>query len=126
MLDYHESIRAYAAAISSLSAEAFAACFAAGCELNEPVGGPAVHGQEGARAFYNGIAPLLSKIEFRPGTIRVGGSRAAFGWAIQAEGKNGKAVTAEGIDVLEFDADGKILRSWAYWDPGPFVCALMA
>jgi steroid Delta-isomerase len=126
MSSHHLSIAAYAAAIGSLSADAFAACFAEGCELNEPVGAPPVHGQEGAKAFYNGIAPLISKIEFRPGTIHVGGDRAAFGWTIEAEGKNGKTATAEGIDVMEFDAGGKILRSWAYWDPGPFVGALMA
>ncbi|MBY0503945.1 MAG: nuclear transport factor 2 family protein [Bryobacteraceae bacterium] len=121
---YHDSVLAYIASIGSLNADAFAACFAADCELNDPVGAPVIHGQAGAHAFYSGIAQLLSKIEMRPVQVNLGGNRAAFSWTMHAEGKAGQKAESAGIDVLEFDEAGKIVRSWGFWNPGPFVAAL--
>ncbi len=125
MTIFHQTIRDYAHAIGTLNADAFVACFSADCELNEPVGAPAHVGQEGARTFFNGMAPLISKIEFRAGPVYLCGQRAAFSWTIEAEGKSGQASNADGIDIFEFNEAGKIARSVAYWDPGPFVAALL-
>ena len=99
MTIYYQTIEAYAAAISALDPDAFAACFAADCELNDPAGSP---------------------------TVRVGGTRAAFKWTIEAEGKQSQLGTAEGIDVLEFNEAGQIVRTYAFWNPGPLVAALTA
>ena len=126
MTIYHQTIEAYAAAISAMDPDAFAACFAADCELNDPAGSPTVRGQEGAKAFLRGFLPILSKVQFQPGTVRTGGSRAAFTWTIQAEGKAGQLGTADGIDVVEFDEAGKIVRTHAFWNPGQLVAALTA
>ena len=126
MTIYHQTIEAYAAAISALDPDAFAACFAADCELNDPAGSPTVRGQDGAKAFLSGFLPILSKAQFRPGTVRVGGTRAAFAWTIEAEGKKGQMGTGEGIDVLEFNEVGKIVRTYAFWNPAPLVAALTA
>ena len=126
MTIYHQTIEAYAAAISAMDPDAFAACFAADCELNVPAGSPTVRGQEGAKAFLRGFLPILSKVQFQPGAVRTGGSRAAFTWTIQAEGKAGQLGTAEGIDVVEFDEAGKIVRTHAFWNPGQLVAALTA
>lgn len=126
MTIYHQTIEAYAAAISAMDPDAFAACFAADCELNDPAGSPTVRGQEGAKAFLRGFLPILSKVQFQPGTVRTGGSRAAFTWTIQAEGKTGQLGTADGIDVVEFDEAGKIVRTHAFWNPGQLVAALTA
>ena len=126
MTIYHQTIEAYAAAISALDPDAFAACFAADCELNDPAGSPTVHGQDGARAFLSGFLPLLGKAQFRPGAVHVGGTRAAFAWTMEAEGKKGQRGTGEGIDVLEFNEAGKITRTYAFWNPGPLVAALTA
>lgn len=126
MTIYHQTIEAYATAISTMDPDAFAACFAADCELNDPAGSPTVRGQEGAKAFLSGFLPILSKVQFQPGAVRTGGSRAAFTWTMQAEGKAGQLGTAEGIDVLEFDDTGKIVRTYAFWNPGQLVAALTA
>jgi len=125
-MTHHESIQTYTAAISALDVGAFADCFIQKCEINDPVGAPVIHGHDGAKAFFNGMAALLSKIEMKPVAIHVGGTRAAFSWTMVAEGKQGQKATSEGIDVLEFDETGKIIRSWGYWNPGPFVAALTA
>lgn len=126
MTIYHQTIEAYAAAISALDPDAFAACFAADCELNDPAGSPAVRGPDGAKAFLSGFLPILSKAQFRPGPIHVGGTRAAFTWVMDAEGKKGQTGSGEGIDVLEFNDAGKIVRTHAFWNPGPLVAALTA
>lgn len=126
MTPYHEAIQAYAAAISALDPEAFAACFAADCELNDPAGSPTIHGQDGAKAFLSGFLPILSKAQFLPLAIHVGGTRAAFSWVMNAEGKKGQTGSGEGIDVLEFNEAGKIVRTYAFWNPGPLVAVLTA
>ena len=123
---YHQTIHKYAAAISNMDPDAFAACFAADCELNDPVGTPPAHGQAAAKAFLGGFVPLLSKASFRVGSIHVCGATAAFSWLVEAEGTKGQFGTANGVDVLEFDAAGKIVKSMAYWNPGPLVAALTA
>jgi steroid delta-isomerase len=124
MTPYHKTVHAYCQAISTLNADAYVACFAADCELNDPVGAPPAHGQAAAREFFNSFLPLLTRIHFRAGHIYVGGQQAAFSWTIEAEGKKGQFATADGIDVFEFNRDGKIVRNHGYWDPGPFVAAL--
>lgn len=126
MTRQHQTIHAYTAAINALDAEAFANCFAEECELNDPVGAPPARGREGARAFFNAFAPLLSRMNIRAGRIFLNGDKAAFSWVMEAEGRGGQFATAEGIDVFEFDANGKIARSYGYWNPGPFVAALTA
>lgn len=126
MVTAHETIRSYAAAITALDTDAFVSCFSSNCEVADPVGAPPVSGHEGARAFFSGFLPVLSAIEFRAGNVFGGGNRAAFSWVAEATGKNGQIARAEGIDVFEFDESGKILRSYGFWDPGPFVAALTA
>ena len=109
-----------------LNMQRLAACFAADCELNDPVGAPPAHGQAGAKAFFSGFLPLLSQASFRPGPIHVCGTGAAFSWVIEAVGKKGQHGAVTGVDVLEFNAAGKIVKSMAYWNPGPLVAALTA
>ncbi len=89
-MTHHESIQTYTAAISALDVGAFADCFIQKCEINDPVGAPVIHGHDGAKAFFNGMAALLSKIEMKPVAIHVGGTRAAFSWTMVAEGKQAK------------------------------------
>ncbi len=123
---FHDTIGAYAAAIGALDPIAFAACFARECELHDPVGAPPHRGLDGARAMLAGFLPLLESIHFRSGEVFLNGRSAAFTWMIEATGKNGRAASAHGIDVVEFDESGKIVRTSGYWDPGPFVGALTA
>lgn len=126
MTVYEQTIQAYAAAISELNTEAFVACFAADCELNDPVGAPPAVGQEGARAFFTGFLPILASIKFVPGPIHEGGQRAAFTWTMEGEGKKGQRAAGDGIDVFEFNDEGKIVRSYGFWNAGAFVAALTA
>ena len=121
---FEQTVQDYAGAITALDADAFVSCFAADCELNDPVGAPTLHGQDAVRAFFNGFASLLSQMAVRHGKVYECGSRVAFSWTMEAVGKNGQATTTDGIDIFEFNEAGKIVRSFGYWNPGPFVADL--
>ena len=122
----HDAVHAYAAAINSMSAENFTACFAPGGELRDPVNAPVWIAPEGTTAFYNQFLPIIEKVHFRAGRIHVAGRQAAFTFVLEATGKNGAHATAEGVDIALFDEAGKIVRLDGYWEPGPFVAALTA
>lgn len=126
MTIFHDSIHAYMAAINAMDPAAFAACFTEDCELNDPVGAPPHVGHGGARGFLSGMMPLVESVYIRPGKIQLNGRVAAFTWAIEAKGRNGKWVAADGIDVIEFAESGKIRRTSAYWDIGSFIAVLTA
>jgi hypothetical protein len=46
---FEQTIRAYAASITSLDADGFVACLAPNCQLNDPVGAPVALGHDGAQ-----------------------------------------------------------------------------
>ncbi len=125
MPDIIATVHAYAAAVNSLDPAAFAALFAPDSELHDPVGAPPRVGPAGARAFMEQFLPLLRSIHLRAGEIHVNGQQAAFTWALEATGKNGRTAAAHGIDVFEINADGQLTRTCGYWDPAPFVAALI-
>jgi len=41
-------------------------------------------------------------------------------------GQNGKSVTFAGVDVIDCDAEGKIVLVRAFWDPGPVMAVLQS
>jgi ketosteroid isomerase-like protein len=123
---YLDTIHEYAAAINTLNADRFAACFAADSEIYDPADGEPYRGPAGALAFFARFEPLLESIHITPGDIRVNGNHVAFTWRLQATGKTGRTATADGIDALVFNEAGKIKTVHAYWNAGPFVAALTA
>jgi len=126
MSDILKGVHAYAAAINAMDPEAFAALFAREAEIHDPVGAPPWKGPDGAREFLGQFVPVTETVYLRAGKIEVNGNHAAFTWAVEATGKNGQFAAADGIDVLVFDINGKIVRASGYWNPGPFVAALLA
>ncbi len=124
MTKYHEAVLNYTTSITALDVERYVACFAENCQLDDPVGAPVAQGKDAARAFFNGFLPVIAKIEMRPGKIYVNGQKAAFNWTMDAVGKQGQPAAADGIDTLEFNDAGEIVKISGYWDPGPFVAAL--
>ena len=123
---YLDTIHAYAAAINTLNAEAFAACFAADSKLYDPANAEPFHGPAGAVSFFAQFAPLLESIQINPGEIHFTANHAAFTWRLEATGKSGRTAAADGIDVIVFNENGKIGTLHAYWNAGPFVATLTA
>jgi len=123
---YLETINAYAAAINSMNAEAFTACFAEDSALHDPANAAPFRGRSGAIAFFNQFEPLLESIHIAAGPIHFAGNHAAFTWRLDATGKTGRTASAEGIDAIVFNEEGKIVTLHAYWDAGALVAALTA
>jgi len=48
------------------------------------------------------------------------GNSIAAHWTMTARGKAGREVKAEGIDVLQVDAQGLIVRAEGYWNAAAF------
>ena len=126
MHPYQTAIQTYTAAVSALDSDAFVGCFAAECELNDPVGSPTGYGHAGVRAFFAAVTPILASARMTAGSIHINAASVAFTWTLEGTGMGGQTATATGIDVWQMDGDAKILRSDAYWDAGAFVGALTA
>lgn len=111
-------IQQYFAAISSADkVEGTVACFAEDSTSYDPVGGPALQGHARLRQFFQGIADLFAEVELTADFISINGNEAAVKWTGRGVGKNNRTVTFEGIDVFEFNAEGKIQSLRGYWNP---------
>ncbi len=115
----------FAATRSADKVESMVACFAENTTSYDPVGGPALHGHGGLRQFFQGIADLFAEVELTEDFISINGNEAAVEWTGRGVGKNGRAVTFEGIDLFEFNAQGKIQSLRAYWNPGAMLAELL-
>lgn len=114
----------YCAAISRLDEDAYIACFADGAEVHDPEGAPPHIGEAALRAFVGGISALCESCELTPEALHVGGSSVAMPWRVVARGRNGKEATAQGVDVLVVNAQGRIQELHGYWNPEPFIGTL--
>lgn len=111
----------YFAAIAARDPQRIAAVFAEQSEIEDPVGGPIRRGRpEVAAMFAAGVAVLASHVEIVILAALPSGASIAAHWAMTARGKAGRKVTAEGIDVLQVNAEGLIIRAEGYWDAAAF------
>lgn len=91
-------------------------CFTPDATVIDPVGSDPHRGTDEVRAFFEGSHALADRIELRiTGPIRCAGEdEAAF--PMQAISQMGDlTVVVDIIDVMRFDADGRILEMRAYW-----------
>jgi steroid delta-isomerase len=119
------TLDAYFAAIAARDPQRIASVFARDGEIEDPVGGPIRRGRgEVAAMFAAGVAALASHVEINVIAALPSGHSIAAHWAMTARGKAGREVTAEGIDVLQIDTEGLIIRAEGYWDAATFRQAL--
>ena len=118
---------AYFAAIAARDPQRIAALFAIDGEIEDPVGSPIRHGRDGvAGLFAAGVAALASHVEIKVIAALPSGNSIAAHWTMTARGKAGREVRAEGIDVLQTDANGLIVRAEGYWNAAAFRQSLAA
>jgi steroid delta-isomerase len=121
------TLAAYFAAIAARDPERIASMFAAGSEIEDPVGSPVRHGRDGVIALFSaGVAALATHVEIAVIAALPSGPSIAAHWTMTARGKIGREVRAEGIDVLQVDAQGLIVRAEGYWNAAAFRQALAA
>jgi steroid delta-isomerase len=119
-----QAVAEYFASIRAMDVERFVNVFAPNATSHDPVGAPPHHGPEALRSFLSGVFSLVDSIGLTEQSVFLAGNSAAVKWIGTGVGKNGKSVSFEGIDVLEFDAEGKIILVHAYWDPTPVLAIL--
>jgi len=118
------TVRAYFLAIRAMDPEAFANCFAEDGTTNDPMGSPPITGRAAIRDFLASICKNFKEVGLTEDSVFVAGNGAAVKWTGKGTSANGKAVNFEGIDVFEVNADGKIQKVWAYWNPAEMIAQL--
>jgi steroid delta-isomerase len=117
----------YFAAIAARDPQRIAAQFAEDGQIEDPVGAPIRHGREAVAAmFASGVAALATHVEIRVIAALSSGNSIAAHWTMTARGKAGREIDTEGIDVLQLDERGLIVRAEGYWNAAAFRQALAA
>jgi steroid delta-isomerase len=115
-----QTVAAYFAAIRAMDAQAWVATMAEDAISHEP-DNPPLQGHIALGQFFQGLADTFETVGLTEEFVSIVGNQAAVKWRGQGVGKNGRAVTFEGIDLFEFNADGKIQTLYAYWDPAAMM-----
>ena len=90
------------------------AMFAADPRVEDPVGGPLLQGREAVEGFYALATPRL-RAEIT-GPIRVAGNECAMPMRAEIDHGDRKSYI-DVIDVMRFDAEGKVESMRAFWNP---------
>ena len=114
----------YFAAIRAMDVESVVATFAENAVSQDPVGSPAIEGQEGIRQFFQGMTGAFEEAGLTEDHVFIAGNGAAVKWTGHGVGKNGREVNFEGIDVFKINEEGKIQNLWAYWDAAAMMADL--
>jgi steroid delta-isomerase len=107
-------VNRYLELVGGGTAEEIADLFANDATVEDPVGGEVHIGRQAIHGFYKNIESLPRETELI--TVRVAGHEAAFQFVITV-GPDGGRMRIEPIDVMVFNADGKIASMKAYWSP---------
>jgi steroid Delta-isomerase len=107
-------VHRYLELVASGTGDQIAELFADDATVEDPVGGEVHIGRGAITGFYRNIESLPRQTELI--TLRVAGHEAAFLFAITV-GPDGGRMRIEPIDVMVFNADGKIASMKAYWSP---------
>lgn len=112
----------YYAATRTMDAEMWLGTFAPDAVCYEPVGSLPLCDREARYQFFQGISDRFNTVGLTEDFVNIAENEAAVKWTGCGVGKNGRAVTFEGIDRFEFNDAGKIQTVRAYWD----IAALLA
>lgn len=116
----------YFAAIRAMDASAWVSTFAEEGVNYDPVGAPPNKGHAALRQFFEGIAGAFEQVGLFEDHVFINGNEAAVKWTGRGTGKNGRAVTFEGIDFFEINDAGKIQTVRAYWNPAAMMAELQS
>ena len=113
--DITTAVNRYLELVASGTADEIAALYAEDATVEDPVGGGEVHiGRQAIHGFYKNIENIPRATELH--ALRVAGHEAAFMFSITV-GPEGGSMRIEPIDVMNFNADGKVASMKAYWSP---------
>jgi steroid delta-isomerase len=106
------TVESYVKMMTAGDAEGIAALYADGATLEDPIGAPLQSGREAILKWYGASA---GKVRLSlEGPIRVAGGEAAFAM-VGTVGTPDQPMYIDIIDVMKFDAAGKIVSMRAFW-----------
>ena len=109
------AVNRYLELVATGTADEIAELYAEDATVEDPVGGGEVHiGRHAIHGFYKNIENIPRATELH--SMRVAGHEAAFMFTITVGGEGGK-MRIQPIDVMVFNAEGKIASMKAYWSP---------
>lgn len=108
------TVHRYLDLVANGTAEEIADLYADDATVQDPVGGETHIGRHAIHGFYKAIQSAPRHTELL--ALRVAGHEAAFMFAITV-GAGEHRIRIEPIDVMVFDAAGKVSSMKAYWSP---------
>lgn len=114
----------YFAAFRTKDVEGWVACFGDNATSHEPAAPVPLQGHAALRQFFQGLGSTFKTIDLTQDHLFVRGNRVAVKFTGRGTGTNGRPVVIEGIDVFEFNDQGKIQTLWGYWDPAAMMAQL--
>jgi steroid Delta-isomerase len=106
------------------TAAAMASFFAQDAISHDPVGAPPHNGKAEILQFFIGITSLFQEVGLTEEFTHVLEQEAAVRWIAKGVGKNGKAVSFDGIDMMKFNDKGEIIELRGYWNPAPVLAEI--
>jgi len=121
-----QAVAEYFAAIRAMDPDRWVRTFAEDAQSQDPVGTPPMRGHAALHKFLTGVFSLFQELGLAEDHVFVSGNSAAVKWTGRGRGRNGASVTFEGVDVIDCNADGKIISVRAFWDPAPVMAAVQS
>ena len=110
------ALQAYIDGFNAGDGDAIMALFADDAVIEDPVGAPLKSRAEFEAFIRQGVA-FGARLSFAAPIRGSYGNQAAMAFIVTFE-QGGKTITTNSVDVMTFDAAGKIARMDGYWGPG--------
>jgi steroid delta-isomerase len=110
--EIRRTVARYVELMNAGDADGIAALYAEDATLEDPIGAPPQRGREAILAWYRAAAGKV-RLELT-GPVRVAGGEAAFPM-VGTIGATGSPAYLDIIDVMAFDAAGRIASMRAFW-----------
>ena len=116
-----ESVRKFVAryfeATRSNDAQKWASCFSPNAVVEDPVGTTPINSSDAILELGKTFISAFETVGLYEEFVHVIGNEAAARWTGRGLTKEGKQIRFEGINVFEFDGNGKIINLKGYWNP---------
>ncbi len=115
-------LREYVDAFNADDAARVVALFADHASVEDPVGTPLRRGRDEIAAFYGHATTLGARLELVAPPRGSHGNSATISFKVHMKSPHG-AAHIDVTDVMEFDADGRIVSMRAYWGEDDYHAA---
>jgi steroid Delta-isomerase len=109
-------VKRYFEGTRSMNAKQWASAFSERAVVEDPMGTPALRGEQILKQGES-FVQAFREVGLTEGYVNVQGLQAVAHWTGRGTTPQGQRMRFEGINVFEFDANGKIVSLKGYWSP---------